>query len=194
VRSAVLGLDLGDTILQRLIAGTCLGQLVVHLQRELAIALLQVELRHRLVDEGLRRRTGEHPVFLARFLALVDSRAGRRSPGLERFLVIRARARRAGKGRRRWLSLQAFGALGDFVRGLGAAQTFGAQGAHRRLRERAQIFSTDFSRRLNATLQTFSAKADFDFGFRRRRWRWFGRSLDRIVALESLGRSRVGAT
>jgi hypothetical protein len=64
MRSAVFSLYLGNSILERLIVRACLGELVVNPERELPISLLQVQLRHRLVNERFRRRTGEHPIFL----------------------------------------------------------------------------------------------------------------------------------
>ena len=63
MRSAVLVLNLGDAILESLVVRARLGELIVHLQGKLPISLLQVQLRHRLVDERLGRGTGEHPVF-----------------------------------------------------------------------------------------------------------------------------------
>jgi hypothetical protein len=48
--------DLGDAISQRFVVGTHDCELPVHLQRELLVSLLEVQLRHCLVDERLSAR------------------------------------------------------------------------------------------------------------------------------------------
>jgi hypothetical protein len=48
--------NLGDAISQRFVVGTHDCELPVHLQRELLVSLLKVQLRHRFVDERLRAR------------------------------------------------------------------------------------------------------------------------------------------
>jgi hypothetical protein len=54
---------LGDAIAKRLIVRARGGELSIDLEGELAISLLQVELRHRLVDERLRARAAESTLF-----------------------------------------------------------------------------------------------------------------------------------
>jgi hypothetical protein len=61
---AVGGFDLCNPVLQALIVRPRLGELVINLERELPVALLQIQLRHGFVDERLRRRTREHPIIL----------------------------------------------------------------------------------------------------------------------------------
>ncbi len=63
MRRVVRCLDLGDASLERLVVGAGFGELIVHSQRELPVTLLQIELRHRLIDEWLRAGTGEHAVL-----------------------------------------------------------------------------------------------------------------------------------
>ena len=89
---AVGRFDLGDLVFQSLIVGPRFGKLVINLECELPISLLQIKLRHRLVDERLRPRTREHAVFFARFDSLVHVRAGWRCPRIERRVVIRPRS------------------------------------------------------------------------------------------------------
>ena len=59
----IRGLDLGDAVLEHFVVGAGLGELIVHSQRELPVPLLEIELRHRLIDEGLRAGTREHAVL-----------------------------------------------------------------------------------------------------------------------------------
>jgi len=70
------GLDLGDAILEGLVirAGRC--QLIVHSQRQLSVPLLEIELRHRLVDERLRTGAGGRAFFFPGFSAF-------RGPGFD---------------------------------------------------------------------------------------------------------------
>jgi len=57
------GLYFGDAISQRLIVRARRGELSINFERELPVSLLQVQLRHRFVDERLRARTGESALF-----------------------------------------------------------------------------------------------------------------------------------
>jgi hypothetical protein len=63
--SLIRGFDLGDAILQHLIVRSRLGELIVDAQRELPVALLEIELRHGLVDERLRTWANEETIFLS---------------------------------------------------------------------------------------------------------------------------------
>jgi len=59
MRSPIRSFDLGDAILENLVVRTRLGELIVDTKRELAVALLQIKLRHCLVDKWLRTRADE---------------------------------------------------------------------------------------------------------------------------------------
>src|SRR5439155_18848764 len=89
MRSAVLSLYLGNSIPERLIVRARLGKLVINPERELPISLLQIQLRHCLLNERFLPRTGEYPGFFPWFNALVNRSAGRGRPGVESLLIIR---------------------------------------------------------------------------------------------------------
>ena len=72
VRGLIGGLDLSDAILERLVVRAGLGELVVHPQRQLSVTLLEIELRHSLVDERLRTRPAEGAFFFPGLDALGD--------------------------------------------------------------------------------------------------------------------------
>jgi hypothetical protein len=59
VRSRVFGLDLSDAATERCVVRTRLGELTIDPQRQLLVALLEIELRHGLIDERLPARDGE---------------------------------------------------------------------------------------------------------------------------------------
>src|SRR6476469_4418886 len=150
MRGAILGFDLRNAILERLIVWPRFGELIVNSQRELAISLLQIQLRHRFIDERLGRRPGENSILLS----LVHSRARRSRPGVQRFLVVGARAGRAGEWRRWRSSLETFSALGNFFRGWSTTQAFGANGLLRVLGS-AQPFCSHRLATLGLAVQSF---------------------------------------
>jgi hypothetical protein len=65
VRGSVLGLYLSDPVAKSLILRTRHDELTIDLQRQLLVALLQIELRHRLIDERLRARAAGGSFFRA---------------------------------------------------------------------------------------------------------------------------------
>jgi hypothetical protein len=164
---AIGRLDLGDAILERLIVGARLGELVVHLQRQLHVTLLEVQLRHRLVYEGLRAGAGEHFVIFSRSGALVYVCSGRWRPCVQRILVVGSRARRASERLRGCVTRQTLGPdrLGGQF-GLGSEETLGAH----------QLV-------LPSSAQTLGTNAVV----RQSRFDWIGRS----VSLKSDGGHRV---
>jgi hypothetical protein len=70
VRGLIGGLDLRDAILECLVVRAGRGKLIVHPQRQLSVTLLEIELRHRFVDERLRAGPVERALFFPRFNAL----------------------------------------------------------------------------------------------------------------------------
>jgi hypothetical protein len=100
VRGLIGGLDLRDPILECLVVRAGLGELIIHTQRQLSVTLLEIELRHRFVDERLRAGPAERALFFARFNALRDPgfnslRRGdvrRWRPSIECIFVVRSRA------------------------------------------------------------------------------------------------------
>jgi len=70
VRGLIGGLDLRDAILQCLVVRAGRGELIVHPQRQLSVTLLEIELRHRFVDERLRAGPAERGLFFPWFNAL----------------------------------------------------------------------------------------------------------------------------
>jgi len=70
VRGLIGGLDLRDAILERLVVRARLGELIVHSERQLSVTLLEIELRHRFVDETLRTRAAERGLLFPWFNAL----------------------------------------------------------------------------------------------------------------------------
>jgi hypothetical protein len=64
----VLSLYLGDSVAKPFVLWARDCELTINLERELFVALLQIELRHRLVDERLRAGAAECSLFRARRL------------------------------------------------------------------------------------------------------------------------------
>jgi hypothetical protein len=59
MRRCVFGFDLGDAGPKRFVVRSRLGELTVYCQRQLLVALLEIELRHGLVDKRLPAGAGE---------------------------------------------------------------------------------------------------------------------------------------
>jgi hypothetical protein len=78
MRGVIGSLDLGDAIPESLVVRAGLCQLIVHSQRQLSVTLLEIELRHRLVNERLRAGAGGRTLFFPGFSAF-------RSPGFDAF-------------------------------------------------------------------------------------------------------------
>jgi len=180
--SAVGGFYLRDPILQRLIVRSCFSELVVHLERELSVSLLQIELRHGFVDEWLRRSTGEHAVFFTPLGSLMHVRSRRRGPCFESCLVLASRHARLGTRRVRFCAAASagfFGARGVLFCAGGGARFFGPRG---------MPFWSTGGNRLRWTHR---------FWCRCRLWLWFRyrRSFERRwnrLALQALGANPRG--
>jgi hypothetical protein len=200
------GLDLGDAILEGLVVRAGLCQLIVHSQRQLSVPLLEIELRHRLVDERFRTGAGGHAFFFPGFSAFRGARFNAlrgpgfnalRGPGFDALRNPRFNAlgdpglnahRRGDVG---WrgpgiecvfvIRSRAFGAR-QRQHGRLARETLGANGLGRFRLCTAQTFGTHLLV-LPASPQTFGAHPHVGHAGVER--------LDRIVSLEPRGRCSV---
>ena len=59
VRRCILCFDLSDSATEGFVLRTRLGKLTIYPQRQLLVALLEIELGHGLIDEWLTRCAGE---------------------------------------------------------------------------------------------------------------------------------------
>ena len=191
MRRTIGGFDLGDSVFQPLIVGAGLGKLVINFESELTVALLQIELGHRLVDEWLGAWPGEHPVFLPRLCSLMHIGTAGRIPVIERLRLLFGSRFGAGRGERihRRLTFQTLSTLGLRLR-CPPAQAFGTAWIRR---FRYAVQSSGGVRLRYGAMQPFGTQwhlvLDRCLCPRRQRCWQLQRGFDRIVAFETRRRS-----